>query len=52
VTEIVMMPFYNNDSGNPRKLFLTIHNDGVAGTDADVIVGYQANYQYMGGGAS
>jgi hypothetical protein len=52
VTEIVMMPFMNNDSVNPRKLFLTICNDGELGIDASVIVGYQLNLQFLGGGGS
>jgi len=52
VTEIVMMPFMNNDPVNPRKLFLTICNDGELGIDASVIVGYQMNLQFLGGGSN
>jgi hypothetical protein len=52
VTEVVMMPFLCNDPLNPFTLFLTVYNDGTVGTDADVVVGYQMNLQYMGGGSN
>jgi hypothetical protein len=48
VNEFVYLPYYNNSSGFPNKLFLTFINDGAA----SAVYGYSYVLTYSGGGAA
>jgi hypothetical protein len=51
VTEFVELPWMNNSVAEPRKIFLTLFNDGEVGVDPDVKFGYQYDVEYFGGGS-